>query len=293
MKKKNDILISVVVPFFDYIDWLVEALESVESQTFKHIEVIVINDGSKYDLQKILYDHKFEMPVKIINKENGGPSSARNKGIMESKGKYIAFLDSDDIWFETKLQTQFDLMEKNKSKWSQHSYYYLYDNNNIKFINTSFYPKDCYLDTFISFKVQTSSIMVRKDALIEGNKLVIYFPENIRYGEDLIFYRNLAQKYSLLSIPIPLHKFRIRGNNAGFQPSIQLSNKSDTWDIIKKNKNEHLFPKSVKIAYQLSWIGEKIYNKFPSSFRSKYLSNICYLPSYTLFKFCSFKRGKK
>src|SRR5690606_30977259 len=107
---------SVVIPFYSNVNWLMEALNSVQEQSYKNIEVLVINDGSKENVS--LIKDKYDMDLRIINKENGGPASARNLGIEKSSGKYIAFLDSDDIWLPDKLQRQIKFMEEKNSIWS-------------------------------------------------------------------------------------------------------------------------------------------------------------------------------
>ncbi len=128
-------LVSVVIPFYSGLNWLEEAIESVLKQTYKNIEIIVINDGSKENVSEIV--DKYGSYIRLINQENRGPASARNKGIKMASGKYIAFLDSDDLWMPEKLAKQIAFMESGKYIWSQHSYEYFWDGKNKKkIINT-------------------------------------------------------------------------------------------------------------------------------------------------------------
>jgi glycosyltransferase involved in cell wall biosynthesis len=81
-----------------------EAVESILGQSYPHFEVIVVNDGSRDGTSRALAP--FNGRILVINQENQGPSVARNRGILESRGEYIAFLDADDIWVEDKLAAQ-------------------------------------------------------------------------------------------------------------------------------------------------------------------------------------------
>ena len=92
------IVLSVIVPVYNCEKYLKETLESISNQTFKDIEIICVNDGSTDDSVKVVEEFtKQDDRVRIINKENGGLSSARNAGLDAAKGKYVAFVDGDDL----------------------------------------------------------------------------------------------------------------------------------------------------------------------------------------------------
>lgn len=91
--------VSIIIPVYNVEKYIRQCLESVINQTYKNIEIIVINDGTKDGSMKIVEEYLEDKRIKIINKNNGGLSSARNKGIEEATGEYIYFLDSDD-WIE-------------------------------------------------------------------------------------------------------------------------------------------------------------------------------------------------
>jgi glycosyltransferase involved in cell wall biosynthesis len=115
--------ISIIIPTYNRFNYLLNAINSVQNQTYKNIEIIVINDCST---QTQYYNYNFGDNVKIIHlKENSknifGYACAgyvRNEGIKVSEGKYIAFLDDDDIWFPNKLELQIKGMEENGVKMS-------------------------------------------------------------------------------------------------------------------------------------------------------------------------------
>lgn len=94
--KKNE-LISIIVPIYNVEKYLPKCIESIINQTYKNLEIILVDDGSKDDCPKICDKYKKEdKRIKVIHKENGGLSDARNKGLEISKGKYLIFVDSDD-----------------------------------------------------------------------------------------------------------------------------------------------------------------------------------------------------
>jgi glycosyltransferase involved in cell wall biosynthesis len=104
-------MISVVIPMYNAYETILDTITSVINQSYvEMIEILVVNDGSTDGCEKLvesLVDKKVENRIiKIINKQNGGVSSARNVGIKESSGEWIALIDSDDIWYQDKLSKQ-------------------------------------------------------------------------------------------------------------------------------------------------------------------------------------------
>ncbi len=97
-------LVSVIVPTHDRRDFLREALRSVEGQSYPHLEIIVVDDGST-DGTREMIRHEFPA-VRYIFQENRGPSAARNAGIRQARGEWLSFLDSDDLWKRRKLERQ-------------------------------------------------------------------------------------------------------------------------------------------------------------------------------------------
>lgn len=102
-------LVSVVIPVYNAEDTIIACVKSVLEQTYKHIEIIVIDDGSTDTTRGLLEEYQKQVCInnlQIISQENAGPSKARNLGIKLAKGEYIAFLDADDTWLPMKLEKQ-------------------------------------------------------------------------------------------------------------------------------------------------------------------------------------------
>lgn len=107
-------LVSVVIPVYNREDTIKRAVDSVLCQTYSDIEVIVVDDGSTDNTVRIVSEYQDKRVRIICQKERGGANKARNTGIVNAEGEYIAFQDSDDEWFPDKLRNQIDLMEREK-----------------------------------------------------------------------------------------------------------------------------------------------------------------------------------
>ncbi|MCT7464728.1 glycosyltransferase family 2 protein [Aliarcobacter cryaerophilus] len=185
--------ISTIIPMYNSKDTIKSAIESVLNQTYKEpLEIIVVNDGSKDGCEKIveemILNNQRNRTIKLINKENGGVSSARNRGIKEASGEWIALLDSDDIWLPEKLQKQVDEINKN---------------SNIKFIGTNrngelypFFKKSenpIYSlnakEIIAKWYPHTSTAFINKEVLLKTN----LYDETRTHAEDGDLWLRIAQ----------------------------------------------------------------------------------------------------
>ncbi len=103
--------VSIVITCYNYGKYVEQCLESVLSQTFSDFEVIVVNDGSTDDSEDRIRPFLNDKRIKYIKQPNAGQANAKNRGIKESKGKFVAFLDADDYWEYDKLEKQLPLFE--------------------------------------------------------------------------------------------------------------------------------------------------------------------------------------
>lgn len=112
--------VSIIMPAYNCQDFIGKAIESVINQTYPNWELIIVDDCSSDQTVEIINDYAKQESRIILkrNKENRGAAYSRNKGIKYAQGEYIAFLDSDDLWDQKKLEMQVDFMKKNKSLFS-------------------------------------------------------------------------------------------------------------------------------------------------------------------------------
>ncbi|WP_278620136.1 glycosyltransferase family 2 protein [Ectopseudomonas oleovorans] len=176
--------VSVVIPMYNSRDTIVPCVQSVIDQTYKGlITIVVVNDGSKDDSLAVLETAFKELPdnrvLTILNKENGGVSSARNMGINAAQTEWVAFLDSDDIWFPEKLEKQLKIISENSS------IFFIGCNRNGE-VYPFFGKKDKELfslsakEILIKWYPQTSTVIVKRDFLIR----VGLYNELQSHGED-------------------------------------------------------------------------------------------------------------
>src|SRR5262245_25838031 len=120
-------LVSVIIPSYNSARFVSQAVRSVLEQTYSPLEIIVVNDGSTDDTVSVLDAYKGD--IQIVHQANGGVSKARNRGIREAKGKFIAFLDADDQWLPSKIQKQIDCLRANPSAALVHSDIYFFSDD--------------------------------------------------------------------------------------------------------------------------------------------------------------------
>lgn len=188
-------MFSVVIPLYNKEKSIGDTIQSILNQTFTTFEIIVVNDGSTDNSLKLVKDFK-DSRVKIIDKPNGGVSSARNRGIKEAKYDWIGFLDGDDLWEQDKLQICYDeLLNFPNVSWIVTAFS---TNRNFKRINYIYKNQSQVLTNIFDslntgLLIHTSAVLVRKSMFIERPDL--YFTEGINNSED----REVWYKLSCLS----------------------------------------------------------------------------------------------
>lgn len=185
--------ISVIVPVYKVRDKVLKALESLKAQTFKDFEVLFIDDGSPDDSSDFIdsYLKDSDVTYRIIKKENGGVSSARNLGIDEAKGKYVQFLDSDDYIEKDMFKELYDKVIETDSDIIYSGYVYEENDgrevyNNIQNLKPGVYSgKEAALGFIYGYShTQTMTSLIKLSLLKEYN---IKFDVNRKYAEDTAF----------------------------------------------------------------------------------------------------------
>lgn len=206
-------LVSVIIPTYNRAIMLVEAVRSVLGQTYKRIETIVVDDGSTDNTQLVL--RKYHSKIKYLWQVRGERSKARNEGFRHSKGDYVAFLDSDDLWLPTKIDRQVQVLE------TQPDVGLVY--TDVQFVDIDGAPyagqiswdepvRDKLYEDLMTHNVVTgslSSIMLRRECV----EKVGLFDESMTACEDLDLYRRLEQHYGFHKIDSPLVRVRIHKDN--------------------------------------------------------------------------------
>jgi glycosyltransferase involved in cell wall biosynthesis len=106
--------VSIIVTCYNYGSYIAECLDSIKNQTYINYEVIIVNDGSTDNSEDIIKKYLTDKRFRYIKQENAGQTKAKNRGILESRGDLIAFLDADDVWMSDKLESQLPLFNDDK-----------------------------------------------------------------------------------------------------------------------------------------------------------------------------------
>ena len=140
-------MISVIIPCYNGEKTIGNTLESLYNQTDKHFEVVIVNDGSEDNSEKVIKKWKKYLNITYWKQNNKGLGYSRNIGINISKGKYICFLDADDIWYEKKIEILKGVIkrEKHKNLVISHHEYIANEELDIKAILRTKYPEGGFI----------------------------------------------------------------------------------------------------------------------------------------------------
>jgi len=253
--------ISIIIPTYNYAQYICEAIESVLNQTYKDFEIIVVDDGSTDNTKEVIKPYLNK--IKYIYQQNSGPSSARNRGIKEAKGEYIAFLDADDIWLPQKLELQIKFMEKEKEVGLIFSDMILFNEKGI--IKNSFLKQKLFFNK-LPIKPLSSTEKVIYDnvfnALLQENFIptntviakkecfnkVGFFDETLFSVEDRDMWLRIGLFYDIGFINFPLVLTRFHETNISANQELALKSRLK---VMKKFLNYSNLPiKSKKIIKQ-------------------------------------------
>ena len=182
-------LISIIMPYFRKKKYVKHSVKSILNQSYKNFELLIIYDDYDLDDLELINNIKsLDKRIKvIINKTNQGAGYSRNIGINHSRGSYIAFIDSDDIWKKDKLLKQIKFMKKNSSKIS-HTSYEIIDNNG-KITGKRKANLISFKKIIKSCDVGLSSVILKKNLLSKITK----FP-NLKTKEDFVLWLKITRK---------------------------------------------------------------------------------------------------
>ena len=190
--------VSVIIPVFNRIYSLKDAIESVLCQNYPNYEIIVIDDCSKKEVQRSLIPY-FRRIIYLRNEENMGVSYSRNLGIRHSSGEFISFLDSDDLWLNFKLSLQLREMEK-KYLMVCHTDEFWFKKD--RFVNQGKKHKrygGFILDKILDIcRISPSSILIHR-SVFEKTGL---FDESMRACEDYELWLRMALYYEILYLDV-------------------------------------------------------------------------------------------
>ncbi len=220
--------ISIIVAAYNIEDYLEKCLDSLVNQTKKNIEIIVINDGSKDRSKEIAEDFQKKFPdmVKVISKENGGLSNARNDGIKIAKGKYIAFVDGDDYvtedmyekLYEKAIEKDYDIVTSNANC--------VYPNKNVEIPagidkNYEKLSKEEKNNLLLNLYVPVWNKIYKKEIFSDKDLL---FEPNIWFEDVLFLYKLIPHLNSIGYVDDCFYQYIQRENSITYTYSDKLTN---------------------------------------------------------------------
>lgn len=233
--------VSVVIPIYNVENYLRQCVDSVLNQSFRDIEIILVNDGSTDSCASICDEYFLkDRRIKVIHKSNGGLSDARNVGLQSASGRYIVFLDSDDYWqkieglhilVDNALKYNPDVLLFQAQKWNEYNNSFIadvdFDVSEINGKNTSDVVK--YLISSQTYSMSACTKLLNREFMI-NNKIVF---EKGLLGEDLDWFMSLIDKNpQIYSVKENFYIYRWRSDS--ITQSIGLQNLIDGLYIIKK-----------------------------------------------------------
>lgn len=252
-------MVSVIIPCYNAERWIKECLISVINQTYSDIEILVIDDGSN-DQTATIVNALTDKRISYYYKANGGHSSARNHGLKKANGNWIAFLDSDDIWEKTKLQTK---LNKSENYDILYSNFNIIDKNNqvLKTIHIT-HPKNYNFNfkkeiLFGNIISGGSCIILRKEVINNIGE----FNTKLQIGEDWDYWaRAIWANYKIKFVDKKLNRIRCHDNSTQRTTENQVWNSSMetilksflSFNGISDKEKSYVYKKLTMVAYRFN-----------------------------------------
>ena len=214
-------LVSVIIPAFNTErKILAKSIESALCQTHPRLEIIVVDDNSKFPIRELNIDYILDKRVRVIrNSENLGAAKSRNIAINNSKGRYIAFLDADDTWHPEKLSRQIEFMEATGAQVSNTGYICSDQNENILF-SVRPLKKLTWFKLWATTNVGCSTVIIDKASLKSAPIMPLY-----KNSHDTALWSQLVNSHLFMGLDQPLTNYRIG----------HASSTSNRWQTISYN----------------------------------------------------------
>lgn len=254
-------LVSVIIPAYNAESFIEETLDSVVAQTYRPIEIIIVDDGSADGTSEVIKKYttditdqtdSTDITVIYIHQQNSGPSAARNAGIMAASGEYVAFLDADDLWAADKLERQMELFRKDieldivcanqrvtRTGEGGITEFVMFKSNNLgkEFFGHEWRVVDPLVKLLKINFMPTSSGIARKSCFKEG----FLFNERRRYAEDWELWLNMALDCSFGYVDaVCVHKKEKGGGLSSNADAMLLSKIEVMEEFVKKNQAQVL-----------------------------------------------------
>lgn len=218
---------SVIVPVYNGSAFVKQAIESISSQTYQRIETVVVDDGSTDDSLAVIGTCATAAPLRILRQQNLGVAFARQNGILASAGEFIAFLDQDDWWLETKIAKQVAKFRVDSGVALVHTMSKYYDESSRAFIpplNPHAAPHEmaghCYERLLMGNPIGNSTVMIRRSAFDAVGGFDLSIGGNT--VADYALWLRLARKFTFDFLPEELAVLRVHATQGTWRRDAML-----------------------------------------------------------------------
>ena len=257
-------LVSIITPVYNGEKYLLEAIESALAQAYKNFELLIVNDGSTDNSKSIISAYLSNPKIRYFEQQNAGVAAARNLALRYANGKYIGFLDQDDLWLPDKLSTQIEFLKTNQEIAFVHSRqdYIQADGTPI-----ADYPKDwisdlhgkCFTELFRRNRIAVLTVLLRKSVIDD----IGFFNETVSRADDYELWLRICSKYPLGFQDKKLALYRCHDTNAS-RDYIEMEqaelNALET--LYKKNKEAFIFIDKNTLNNRFSKLHTEVANGF-------------------------------
>lgn len=235
MNTDKNPLVSVVIPMYNAQDWIVGLLESILNQTYRNIEIILVNDGStdaSADIVSMFSSRNSEIELRVILQPNSGVSEARNEGVRHASGELLAFVDSDDIWMAGKIERQVREIVRTNASAVSCSYAIFRDSDLV--VLDVVHPVWSLegVRNWLLFRsyggLLSSTLMLKKDVFYRAGP----FRTDLSLSADIEFAWRLLKVTPVIEIDDPLVGYRLRPNQMHKLPDLLLSESQRMIEIV-------------------------------------------------------------
>lgn len=232
--------VSIIVPVYNAEKYVLETVACVKAQTYANWELLLVEDGSTDTSRQTLYKIQEESPderIKVILQENSGAAMARNRGLAEASGRYIAFLDADDIWEEEKLEKQLAFMEEKQAAFSFTGYEFADENGKGTGKIVRVPDTVCYKQALKNTTIFTSTVMF-DTAGIAKDKLKMPY---IKSEDTALWFRVLREGFLAYGLNENLVRYR--------RPPVSLS--SNKLEALRRIWNLYRKAEGLSVVYSM------------------------------------------
>lgn len=205
----QDALVSIITPVYNAENFIADTIESVINQTYTEFEMLLVDDCSKDQSKLVIDKYTSDSRIKYVKlSENSGAAVARNKGLELAKGKYIAFIDSDDVWHNDKLEKQIQFMIENNYGFTYTNFEFMDEDGELKKSSPSLPIKLNYQGLLKNTAIACSTVCIDRD-LVGDFRMPL-----VRKGQDTATWLKILRNYpAAYLLNEPLNSYRIRSSS--------------------------------------------------------------------------------